>query len=545
MTQLSKLQIRAKVLSVISEIKTLRNFNEDAIAKYKSELEQISDKKALFDIFLKEFVKMQEAEYIFSACLLKEIVPEEYINSKVLEELKSSSLSDEYKYKLVQLLRITGGTDNFSEIPSYFDNPEEILDLETKKLLEKAVVNPEAMLDFLDFVSAVSQNDRNLLLNSLSQDYTGDELANIIYPILYSGFDDSFILDCVKILINSRSSLAIAPFEYLIKTSNNEDIVNNCRLGLKQLKLAGASKENADKYFNNIIKDSSPAEFFTTIPDGAGNQALLISRVTSKGKFHRSAVVINDVSGIIDCFGFYNISPDELYRVIDKFYQTEGKYKVPAEYAKTKIQTAVDITIKQKRKFPYEFICWNVLLNDVNLMADSLENIISKKSSAVNISKDEILTLLTKDFTLRWFISPSENDVIKKMVDVFYNMSDIDISFINQEIKNKFNTIFDDNSSNIWQSRLYNLIYLLQENSYSNEADCFYTIVKNNEYFNLFKYVLIQRSIFNHFISLRELCKESLLATNIFRKKNLNEQKHDIKKIDNLIKLMKKSWIDG
>ena len=545
MTQLSKLQIRAKVLSVISEIKTLRNFNEDAIAKYKSELEQISDKKALFDIFLKEFVKMQEAEYIFSACLLKEIVPEEYINSKVLEELKSSSLSDEYKYKLVQLLRITGGTDNFSEIPSYFDNPEEILDLETKKLLEKAVVNPEAMLDFLDFVSAVSQNDRHLLLNSLSQDYTGDELANIIYPILYSGFDDSFILDCVKILINSRSSLAIAPFEYLIKTSNNEDIVNNCRLGLKQLKLAGASKENADKYFNNIIKDSSPAEFFTTIPDGAGNQALLISRVTSKGKFHRSAVVINDVSGIIDCFGFYNISPDELYRVIDKFYQTEGKYKVPAEYAKTKIQTAVDITIKQKRKFPYEFICWNVLLNDVNLMADSLENIISKKSSAVNISKDEILTLLTKDFTLRWFISPSENDVIKKMVDVFYNMSDIDISFINQEIKNKFNTIFDDNSSNIWQSRLYNLIYLLQENSYSNEADCFYTIVKNNEYFNLFKYVLIQRSIFNHFISLRELCKESLLATNIFRKKNLNEQKHDIKKIDNLIKLMKKSWIDG
>lgn len=545
MTQLSKLQIRAKVLSVISEIKTLRNFNEDAIAKYKSELEQISDKKALFDIFLKEFVKMQEAEYIFSACLLKEIVPEEYINSKVLEELKSSSLSDEYKYKLVQLLRITDGTDNFSEIPSYFDNPEEILDLETKKLLEKAVVNPEAMLDFLDFVSAVSQNDRNLLLNSLSQDYTGDELANIIYPILYSGFDDSFILDCVKILINSRSSLAIAPFEYLIKTSNNEDIVNNCRLGLKQLKLAGASKENADKYFNNIIKDSSPAEFFTTIPDGAGNQALLISRVTSKGKYHLSAVVINDVSGIIDCFGFYNISPDELYRVIDKFYQTEGKYKVPAEYAKTKIQTAVDITIKQKRKFPYEFICWNVLLNDVNLMADSLENIISKKSSAVNISKDEILTLLTKDFTLRWFISPSENDVIKKMVDVFYNMSDIDISFINQEIKNKFNTIFDDNSSNIWQSRLYNLIYLLQENSYSNEADCFYTIVKNNEYFNLFKYVLIQRSIFNHFISLRELCKESLLATNIFRKKNLNEQKYDIKKIDNLIKLMKKSWIDG
>ncbi len=545
MVPLSKLQIRAKVLSVISEIKTLKNFNEDTLKKYSSELEQVDDKKTLLDVFLKEFVKMPENEYIFSACLLKDIIPQGYINNRVFEELKSSLLSDECKYKLVQLLRIIGGTENFNDIPSYFDNPEEILDLETKKLLEKAVVNPEAMLDFLDFVSAVSKKDRNILLDSLKEDYTGDELANIIYPILYSDFDDSLIINSVKILVDSKSSLAIAPFEYLIETSDNIEIVNNCKTGLKQLKLAGATTKKAEEYYKHIIKDSVSAEFYATIPDGAGNQALLISRMNTKGRYLISAVVINDIRGVIDCFGFYNISSDELYRIIEKFYQTEGKYKISPEYAKTKIESAVSTTIKQKNKFPYEFICWKVLTADIDLMTDSLENITSKVCNVVDVSKDEILTLLTKDYTLRWFISPSESNIVKELVSTFYDIEDIDISFINEEIKNNSDKIFDEISNNIWIDRLYNLIYLLRTNSLQNEADCFYTMLKKEEYFNLFKNILLQRSIFNYFVSLKESLKESLLTTNIFKRKNSNECKYDIKKIDNLIKIMKNSWIDG
>lgn len=544
MSQLSKLQIRAKVLSVISEIKSSATYNEDSLSNFIDELNNIDDKETLFDIFIKEYIKMDENEYVFSGCILKNIIPKEYINDKVLEQLKSNILSDESKYKLVQLLRLVGSECNYNEIPSYFENPEEVLDKETKKLLENAVFNPEAMLDFLDFVSAVSAKDRNLLLDSLKLDYEGDVLANIIYPVLYSNYDDSFILEVINILSDSKSSLAIKPFNYLIETSSNQEIINACKTGLKKLKLAGATEEKANNYFQNIVKDTTPSEFFTTIPDGNGNQALLISRQNQKGKYILVAVVTNDKAGIIDCFGFFNISQEELIKVIGKFYKSEGKYKVKPEYIKTKIEEAIDITIKAKHKFPYEFICWNTFTSDLDILDTDLKTYIETNCKQQLISKNDMLNLLTKEYTLRWFITPSENEIIKIFVEDIYNEDEPNIENINEKIKDSIDKIFDEKELSIWQNRFYNLIYLLRNNSLLKEADNFYTILKNNELFTLFKLVIIQRSIFNYYVGLKENIKESFFTTNIFSKKNATSKSYDIKKIEKIINILKRQWID-
>lgn len=544
MSQFSKLQIRAKVLSLISEIRSSSTYNEDSLTSFIDELKNIEDKETLFDIFLKEYIKMEENEYVFSGCILKNIVPKEYINDKVLEQLKSNVLSDESKYKLVQLLRLVGSECNYNEIPSYFENPEEVLDKETKKLLESAVFNPEAMLDFLDFVSAVSAKDRNLLLDSLKLDYEGDVLANIIYPVLYSNYDDSFILEVINILSDSKSSLAIKPFKYLIETSSNQEIIKACRTGLKKLKLSGATEEKAYEYFRNIVKDTIPAEFFTTIPDGSGNQALLLSRQNKKEKYILVAIVINDKSGIIDCFGFFNISKEELIKVIGKFYKSEGKYKVKPEYVKTKIEEAIDITIKTKHKFPYEFICWNTFTSDLNVLDTDLKTYIETNCKQQLISKNDMLNLLTKEYTLRWFITPSENILIKLLVDGIYKEDEPNIEDINEKIKDSIDKIFDEKEVIIWQNRFFNLIYLLRNNSLLKEADNFYTILKNNDLFTLFKVVIIQRSIFNYYVGLKENIKESFFTTNIFSKKNATSKSYDIKKIEKIINILKRHWID-
>ena len=544
MSQFSKLQIRAKVLSVISEIRSSSTYNEDSLTSFIDELKNIEDKETLFDIFLKEYIKMEENEYVFSGCILKNIVPKEYINDKVLEQLKSNVLSDESKYKLVQLLRLVGSECNYNEIPSYFENPEEVLDKETKKLLESAVFNPEAMLDFLDFVSAVSAKDRNLLLDSLKLDYEGDVLANIIYPVLYSNYDDSFILEVINILSDSKSSLAIKPFKYLIETSSNQEIIKACRTGLKKLKLSGATEEKAYEYFRNIVKDTIPAEFFTTIPDGSGNQALLLSRQNKKEKYILVAIVINDKSGIIDCFGFFNISKEELIKVIGKFYKSEGKYKVKPEYVKTKIEEAIDITIKTKHKFPYEFICWNTFTSDLNVLDTDLKTYIETNCKQQLISKNDMLNLLTKEYTLRWFITPSENILIKLLVDGIYKEDEPNIEDINEKIKDSIDKIFDEKEVIIWQNRFFNLIYLLRNNSLLKEADNFYTILKNNDLFTLFKVVIIQRSIFNYYVVLKEKIKKSFFTTNIFSKKNATSKSYDIKKIEKIINILKRHWID-
>ena len=544
MSQFSKLQIRAKVLSIITEIKSLKYRNEEVLLGFCERFNEIEDKKAIFDIFIKEYIKLEEDDYIFCSCLLRNIVPIDYITEKSLELLKSS-LSDEYKYKLLQLLRITGGNYNYNELPEYFDNPHEVMDLETKRLLASAVFNPESMLDFLDFVSAVSPQDKSLLLKSLSFDYKGDVLANIVYPVLYSDFEDEFILQAIDILSESKSSLAIDPFEYLIQVSSNEKIVNSCKKGLKMLKLAGASKEKADEYFSNITKTSVPIQCFVTIPDGSGQQAILVTRKHTNGKYMLAAVVISDLKGILDCFGFFNISKEEVIKVIKKFYVSEGQYDAPFEYVKYRLEHAQNLNVENKIPYPYEYICWKPIVYDMNSLELSLKEYAEKNCNIQQLSAENVILLMACEYTFRWFLTPDDNEFIREITENIYSFTTIDVNIINQMLQDIADKVFDEKQMKVWSDRFYNLIYILKKNNKSQEADSFYTIIKDENLLRLFKYIILQRSIFNYFVALHENTKESFFTKNIFRKRNAEANKYDVKKIEKIIATLKGAWVDG
>lgn len=544
MAELSKLQIRAKVLSVISRIKTLQEYNENKLKEFYSELEKISDRHAFFDIVLKEYIKMDENEFIFTGCLIKDLVDIEYIQAKVFELLKSSLYSDEAKYKLVQLLRISNCDFDYNEIPEYFENPSDVVDSDTKKLLQKAVFNPESMLDFLDFVSAVGDSDRNILIKSLQDDYQGDMLANIVYPILYSNFDDKFKLKAIDILIEAKSSLAIAPFNYLIETSSNREIINACSLGLKKLRLAGASEQKAQEYFKSIIKDTVPFSFYTTLPDGNGNQAFIISRRNHNAdSFMLSAVVINDLYGIIDCFGFYNISEKELLKIIEKFYKTQGQYKVCPSYVKTRIEEAFKVSVKNKKNLPYEFICWDALLKDISPFYSGVLTEIEKEIEPIPLTKEELLLLLTKNYSFRWYIKPSENHVLENILNNILNADKLNINQINSLLLNKENCVFDAATLNAWKQRIIQCVYLLYVNSKQNDARAFYSLLNDEKNMHIFKMVILQRSVFNYFFSVKESAKESFFTKNIFKKKQIEKEKIDIKKIESVLDFLSINWI--
>lgn len=544
MAELSKLQIRAKVLSVISRIKTLQEYNENKLKEFYSELEKISDRHAFFDIVLKEYIKMDENEFIFTGCLIKDLVDIEYIQAKVFELLKSSLYSDEAKYKLVQLLRISNCDFDYNEIPEYFENPSDVVDSDTKKLLQKAVFNPESMLDFLDFVSAVGDSDRNILIKSLQDDYQGDMLANIVYPILYSNFDDKFKLKAIDILIEAKSSLAIAPFNYLIETSSNREIINACSLGLKKLRLAGASEQKAQEYFKSIIKDTVPFSFYTTLPDGNGNQAFIISRRNHNAdSFMLSAVVINDLYGIIDCFGFYNISEKELLKIIEKFYKTQGQYKVCPSYVKTRIEEAFKVSVKNKKNLPYEFICWDALLKDISPFYSGVLTEIEKEIEPIPLTKEELLLLLTKNYSFRWYIKPSENHVLENILNNILNADKLNINQINSLLLNKENCVFDAATLDAWKQRIIQCVYLLYVNSKQNDARAFYSLLNDEKNMHIFKMVILQRSVFNYFFSVKESAKESFFTKNIFKKKQIEKEKIDIKKIESVLDFLSINWI--
>ena len=543
MAGLSKLQIRAKVLSLISEIKSLQSDDNDLLTKFVNELEEIEDRNTLFDVFIKEFIKMSETEYTFCSCILKALVSVDYMQEKVFEMLKLNVYSDDTKYKLVQLLRIVGSNSAYDAIPQYFENPEEVLDMETQKLLETAVANPEAMLDFLDFIYAVPKKDKKLLLSSLIEDYSGDMLANIVYPILYADFDDEFKLFVIDILSESKSSLAIEPFKYLTEITDNKEIKDACSVGLKKLKLAGASEEKVVEYYNDILKALKPSKFYTTIPDGNGNQALLISRKSSSQKYVFEAVVINDNYGIIDTFGFFNISKTEFDKIVAKFYSSEGKYQVTPEYVKYRINKALETSKNKKRVLPYEFVCWDILMKDIQPLEESLQELVDSLNY-VEVSDKSLVELMSLPHTLRWYIKSDENEELKILLDKIYNQQVPSIDFINESMYKSESLIFDEVTLNSWKDKLYNLVYLLYVNSMKQEAVMFYSFLKNDVSFNLFKSILLQRSVFSHFVTLKEYIKESKSVVNIFKKRNNTEDEYNSKKIDEILDLMRKSWLN-
>ena len=85
------------------------------------------------------------------------------------------------------------------------------------------------------------------------------------------------------------------------------------------------------------------------------------------------------------------------------------------------------------------------------------------------------------------------------------------------------------------------MIYLLYVNSKKTEAVMFYSLLKNEMNLKLFMSILLQRSVFNHFVSWKENLKESKSIVNIFKKRNNAEDDVDTKKIDEIILLLKKT----
>ncbi len=544
MAELSKLQIRAKVLAVISEIKSSTAYNENLLLNIVKELSVIEDKNILFDMFIKEYIKMNENECMFCSCLLKSLINKEYITEKAFEILQSMSYSDDAKYKIVQLMRVVDSKSTGDIITQYFENPEEVIDMETRKMLDKACVNPESMLDFLDFLYTIPFNDKKLLLNSLKEDYQGDALANIVYPILYSDFEDDIKLIAVEILSESKSSVAIAPIKYLSEISNNEKITQVCAHALKKLRLAGADEVKAGEYFKNIVKNMKPAEFFATIPDGSGNQALLSSRISDDNKYTFSAVVINDVSGIIDSFGFYDISEQEFLKIASKFFKSEGKYRVDFKYVKSRINEAFELSKKLKRPLPYEFICWNLIINDIEGLDKPLSECIPPLNTD-DVKKDDVFNVLTKEYTYRWFLTDSNSIELKRFTDNIYNLDVYEIKKINEMLLETKNIIFDENCELVWKHRIINLIYILCKNSKCEDAAKFSYILENEEMFNLFKSILLERSVFNYFFMLKDNLKDKKLTVNIFRKKTQEENKYSENKLNAILKTLESNWING
>jgi hypothetical protein len=456
----SKLQIRAKILELIKAL-DLNALNKKEQEDIFLQLKNFDDKEFLQQILVKELNCEDDVLIEKIAYLIVELANPETVKTALWDYIKDSNISDSVKEISCTLLRILGEKIRPEDLVPYLDNPMELIDAETKKLLDVALSNPEVQIDFLDFLFALPKGERISLVKSLEQDYDGDRLANILVPILDS-FDDNDVREfIIRALGNSKSYRAIDALENVVDYYSDNGLKKLAEIGLKKLKLSGLyyKKEEVHAIDSLACEKSVPYKCYISMPDGMGNQGLVISRLSEDENFQMFTVVLNDTEGIVDCFGFYLLTKLEFERIIDSYDKDSSNISIPPSFAKACLLKAERLSRLKQVPLPYEYLAWKTLIYDMYTSDFDLKE--KAQEYAKSLKKVDYSLLVDCEIFSTWFFDRENNAVVDKFFDdLLVEHFNVDDS-LNSQVEELVEKIFDKETIALYQQRLLNMTYLL------------------------------------------------------------------------------------
>jgi len=525
--KMNKLQIRAELLNAIKFIENGQKHSFDFLLSVVSPLKEIEDKDTILDIIIKEIIsnKNDERFYILSF-LLEQLIPKEKLENELWKLLAQSDINDAVKSNIINVLKSLGNQINYEKYSDYFEDPNSVIDADTEKLLKNALSNPEVLIDFLDFIEALTIDDKTVLIDSISEDYKGDELANLFAPVIYSNPNNELCKYAIKRLGESKSGLAIGPLEYAMKYSKDDDIKSTAKKSLVALKLAGIRENTEKEFFEQIYSDSEIDDAYISLPDGKGNVGLIVGRKSNdKDIISMFAVVLNNANGIIDCFGFNSITQQEYSKIVNKFYQNQEKICIPAYIAKMLFEYAENISREVSDRISYEYVCWRRLVADVPVLSYALDTVLEKRVENIDININDLRKIYSTTILDKWF---------------FYNLDNQEFSMLANDIVEILNTTEDtgwvehfvkklnEYKDKIWTEknikqldfRLLLTAYLLSLNGFQSYANILNSIRYNQEVKNELLINILRISIYEFLLREREKYLNTNISTNIFSRRN-------------------------
>ena len=536
----NKLQIRAKLLSAIIN---MQNNSQDRayIKKTLEELNAIVDKDAVLDILNREFLKenSQMRDYTITF-LISELIDPQKAEAVMFETLANPKIKDSVKAKAVGFLREAGKHVNYEQYINYFENPDEIIDADTVKLLENARVNPESQIDFLDFLEALPQAEKEMLVESLTQDYDGDNLANILIPIIYANPYCEISQTAISALGESKSMLAYPVLKWLEETTDDLKVKANVQKSLSLLKLSGIKEDITKEYYKRLLSGSPVYKCFVNFPDGHGNIGLIFSRKNEASFIQMFALVLNDIDGIIDCFGFNEISEGEFDRIVNKFFSNDRVILADETLCKYLMVNAEKISRLKFQEISYEYAAWVSITRDIDYEDLNLSDGLSK----IELNDFLLKQLYDKGYFEKWFFSVSDNEKFAALIDKIADDKICDIKQIETLLNENMPQIFDDAFLKILNRRLLVSAHFARLNNEQTFADMLYSLIDESECKNCFKEDMLKKSIYEYFLSQKDRYESIKSATSIFaRRANKDLQEIDIKYVENCIKEIEKNWV--
>lgn len=510
--QLNPFEIKAVISSLITK-------NIDDYVDTVQLLDAQSDKKTIVKILYKELYNLKTEDGTSICFLLERYAEKEELTKRLWELLKNNMVANNVKIVAVNFLRGLQTDWTIDTGDEILNN--EILDADTRKLLDNAIINPEIQIDFLDFLTSISSNDKITLINSLGEDYTNDALANILIPVFLSQPDSETGKAALNLLGESKSQLAFHALNSALEFVG-DNIKPLVKKNLSILKLAGIREDNSHEFYKQILSESKPYKACATFPDGHGNQALIFTRITPQNKIRFMAVVVDDYHGIRDCFGFYEISQFECDKIIERFYKNEKEINLTPKALKTILFNAEKISKQNANNWllPYEYICWKNILNDIEADNRTYEEILADNlSRRTNVNLENVFNM---DFADKWFLNAGYSDEFEALISNG-NITD-------ETISAEIDKIFYSEEKEIWTNRLLTAAFLELQNNGKDNAEQLYSLYYNEELKQQFFKTILKKSIYEYYVNLKFNTA-------------LNNGRYTLAELDKIINRIEEQWV--
>ncbi len=548
---MNKLQIRAELLNAIKLIDSGDKHSPEFLQSIISPLLKIEDKALILDILIKEIISAKnDSRFLNLSYILENVIPKDMLESQLWKLLNSAEIDDRTKANIINILKDLGNQINYEKYIEYFENPDSVIDSDTERMLKSAIYNPEALIDFLDFIEALPPNDRSILVDSLCEDYEGDELANLFIPVIYANPNSELCKYAIKRLGDSKSPLALRPLNWIAEYSKDSETQALAKKSLSMLKLAGARYDKTEEFFESVLKNTELQEVFVSMPDGHGNIGILaIRKRLEKDSFQIMAAVFNDTSGIIDCFGFNELTKNEYSRIVDKFYSNQAKILLEPSIAKLLLDNAEKTSLDSDGKISYEYICWKRILQDIRLPANDVKVELSANLNKIPVTIEDLKKIYTTTLFDKWFLDSNDDEEFHNLLNEITALLSEQISLekafneIEDAILMKYSKIWRPESIEKIDYRLLLSAYLLSIRGLSEHADILYSIIYNCEVKTEMLMNIIRVSVYEFLLRERGKYQNSIISTNIFSRRNeANKAVLDKKTIEAVIKELEDRW---
>lgn len=526
--ELNPFEVKAELLRIIGEYSKSADISKCDFSR----LDAQPDRKIIEKLLFKELINIKTGSEKIIRFLLGRYVERNELINQLWAILKNNMASSEVKIIVLSFLRELETDWKYEDYSEYAENFD-IIDEDTRDLLDKAIVNPEVQIDFLDFLNAVDEKDKLLLIKSLADDYTQDALANILVPVFLSRPDSVTGKEALELLGNSRSQLAY----HALNTACgfvSDDIKPLIKRNLSKLKLAGIREDNSQEFYKELLSGSKPYRCCVTYPDGHGNQALIFSRTNTDKRVQFVAVVLNDYNGIRDCFGFNDISEFECDKIIERFYKGEKSIAVPPVVLKTLLLYGENLSKKRTKNWllPYEYVCWKNLLADIDYEKEDFKTVLSQKYKPQQIESKDFERILNMDFMEHWFLDSEYSTEFEEFLKNLNKKlkSDTENADLDEEVSRNTDVIFYEEEKKIWRERLLVCAYLKMTDKKDDEAALLYGLYLDEKMLPELYVNILRKSVYEYYFSLKFNTEE-------------NQNRFTLGELDKIIEKIEEKWV--